>query len=111
MQATRRLGLAARFGLVLDPDELEHRVGKEEAAIGGALPRVPVRTAFDETEIEQPLRFRRADRRADEHVIDFHPEAGHTVPRRPWQEIYGISTMLRTASAAPMMAPAATSLG
>jgi hypothetical protein len=69
--------LTARFALVFDPDQLEHRVCEEEAPVGRALPGVAIRAALDETEVDQALRFRPADGRAYEDVIDLDREAGH----------------------------------
>jgi hypothetical protein len=36
-----------------------------------------IRAAFDETEVDQAVAFRRADGRAHEDMIDFHCNAAH----------------------------------
>jgi hypothetical protein len=78
MQSTCRLRIALRFVRIVNPDELEHGVGEEETPVGGALPWMSKRAAFDETEPDEPVAFRRAGRRTYEDVIDFHcPVIGH----------------------------------
>src|SRR5262249_8572701 len=109
VQPPGRLNLTACFRLVFNPEQLEHCVREEETPVGRSLPRMTIRAAFDQAEIDESLRFGRAHGRAHENVIDFDRKgAGHAAG------IYapsGTSTMLSTASAAPMSAPAATSLG
>src|SRR4029079_429810 len=59
----------ARFLCVCNPEQLQHRVAKEEAPAGGALSRMPVRRTFPHAEIAQPVAYGCADCGADEHVI------------------------------------------